>query len=90
MFKGRIPNVLGNYLRLDHLEPRAARAAIVEPIRAYNELVEADESVEIESDLVDEVLEQVVMGRSRSASPGAGSLPAATGMSGSRRRTCNS
>ena len=37
VFKARIPNVLGNYLRLEHLDPRAARAAIVEPIRAYNE-----------------------------------------------------
>ena len=62
-FKGRIPNVLGNYLRLEHLDPRAARAAIVEPIERYNELVAEDEAVEIEPALVDAVLEQVVAGK---------------------------
>src|SRR5262249_35994726 len=36
VFKARIPNVLGNYFRLEHLDPGAARAAVVEPIRAYN------------------------------------------------------
>ncbi len=63
VFKARIPNVLGNYLRLEHLDPRAARAAIVEPIRAYNGLVGDDETVEIEHELVDVVLEQVVAGK---------------------------
>ena len=91
MFKGRIPNVLGNYLRLEHLEPRAARAAIVEPIRAYNELVEADESVEIEPDLVDAVLEQVVAGKVEVGQSGRGVVAGGDGRSsGSRRRTCSS
>src|SRR5262249_57488436 len=37
-FKGRIPNVLGNYLRLDHLSRASAREAIVGPLARYNEL----------------------------------------------------
>jgi WD40 repeat protein len=63
VFKGRIPNVLGNYLRLEHLDPQAARAAIVEPISQYNWLVAEEETVEIEPELVDAVLEQVVAGK---------------------------
>src|SRR5262249_60479413 len=35
-FRKRIPNVFGNYLRLEHLDRDAARAAIVEPIAEYN------------------------------------------------------
>ena len=63
VFKARIPNVLGNYLRLEHLDPRAARAAIVEPIRAYNGLVGENQTVEVEPELVNAVLEQVVAGK---------------------------
>ena len=37
-FKGRIPNLFANYLRLDHLDRRAAREAIVKPVERYNEL----------------------------------------------------
>jgi len=63
VFKGRVPNVLGNYLRLEHLDRRAARAAIVEPLRQYNRLVEPEEPVEIEPALVDAVLDEVAAGR---------------------------
>jgi WD40 repeat protein len=74
VFKARIPNVLGNYLRLEHLDPPAARAAIVEPIRAYNELVAADRSVAIEPELVDAVLEQVVAGKVEVGQSGRGTV----------------
>ena len=37
-FKGRIPNLFANYLRLDHLDRRAARDAIIEAVERYNEL----------------------------------------------------
>ena len=37
-FKGRIPNLFGNYLRLDHLDRKAARAAITKPLEYYNSL----------------------------------------------------
>lgn len=62
-FKPRIPNVLGNYLRLEHLDRDAGRAAIVGPVTRYNELMGADERVELEPELVDAVLDQVVTGR---------------------------
>jgi WD40 repeat protein len=62
-FKGRIPNLFSNYLRLDHLDRDAARAAIVGPVDRYDELVQAEHQVAIEPDLVDAVLDQTVAGR---------------------------
>jgi len=60
-FKGRIPNLFANYLRLDHLDRRAAHEAIVKPIERYNEL--AGESIEIEPALAEAVLEQTAAGK---------------------------
>ena len=74
VFKGRIPNVLGNYLRLEHLDRSAARAAIVEPVGAYNELVPDDERVEIEPTLVEAVLEQVATGKVEVGQSGRGTV----------------
>jgi WD40 repeat protein len=60
-FKGRIPNLFANYLRLDHLDRSGARAAILGPIKRYNEL--ADQDVRVEPELVDAVLDQVAAGK---------------------------
>ena len=57
-FKGRIPNLFDNYLRIDHLDRNAARAAITEPARTYNAL-HPDSSISIEPPLVEAVLDQV-------------------------------
>lgn len=62
VFKAQIPNLLANRLRLDRLDREAARAAIVEPVRVYNELAGPDERVELEPALVDAVLDQVEAG----------------------------
>jgi CHASE2 domain-containing sensor protein len=63
-FKGRIPDVYGNYLHLDFLDEQAARAAVLEPIRAFNERLAGDVArFEIEAALVDAVVEQVRRGR---------------------------
>lgn len=63
-FKGRIPNVLGNYLRIDHLTPKAARAAIEGPIDWYNrQFAPEGKKVCIEPDLVDAVLTEVRTGQ---------------------------
>jgi WD40 repeat protein len=62
-FKSRIPNLFGNSLRLDRLDRDAARAAILGPIERYNELVPADQQVAAEPEFVDEVLEEVAVGR---------------------------
>ncbi len=64
-FKGRIPNLFSNYLRLDHLDREAARAAIEGPVERYDELVPTDQRVTIEPALVDAVLDQTVAGRVR-------------------------
>jgi WD40 repeat protein len=60
-FKGRIPNLFGNYLRLDHLDRRAARDAVVKPVERYNELT--GESIEVEPELVDRLLDETAAGQ---------------------------
>ena len=78
-FRKRIPNVFGNYLRLEHLDRNAARAAIVEPVAEYNRLVAPEEAVAIEPELVDAVLEQVVAGKVDVGQTGRGSVESANG-----------
>ena len=62
-FKPSIPNLFGNYLRLAHLDRRAARSAIVGPVEHYNTLVGPSQQMEIEPALVDGVLDEVRAGR---------------------------
>jgi WD40 repeat protein len=60
-FKGAIPALWQNYLRVDHLDRKAARAAILEPIAEFNRLM--GRNVDVEEVLVDAVLDQVRAGR---------------------------
>jgi WD40 repeat protein len=60
-FKGRIPNLYDNYLRLDNLTPERARLAITGPIDEYNRQ-SGESAIEIEPALIDAVLEQVQSG----------------------------
>jgi CHASE2 domain-containing sensor protein len=63
-FKSRIANVYGNYLHLDFLDERAARDAVLEPVKTFNGRLPADAPpFEVEPALVDAVLEQVRRGR---------------------------
>jgi CHASE2 domain-containing sensor protein len=63
-FKSRIANVYGNYLHLDFLGARAARDAVLEPVKTFNGRLPADAPpFEVEPALVDAVLEQVRRGR---------------------------
>jgi hypothetical protein len=56
-FQGRIPNLLSNMLRLDHLDRKAAKIAICEPLRVYNETLPPDlRTVDIEETLVEALL----------------------------------
>jgi WD40 repeat protein len=80
VFRAKIPNVLGNYLRLEHLDPQAARTAIVEPVAQYNRLVAETEAVEIEAELVDAVLEQVVAGKVDVGQSGRGAVEGGDGV----------
>jgi WD40 repeat protein len=80
VFRAQIPNVLGNYLRLEHLDPRAARVAIVEPIAQYNRMVDEADAVEIEPALVDALLDQVVAGKVVAAQTGRGAVQGGGGV----------
>jgi hypothetical protein len=63
-FKGEIPSLFENYLRLDHLDREAARLAIEMPLAKFNSLRGTDATpVEIEPRLVEDVLDQVQTGR---------------------------
>jgi hypothetical protein len=75
-FHGQIPNLFGNLLRLDRLDYRSARAAIVEPVTQYNRLVGDSGSVNIEDGLAEAVLEQVASGRVVLGDRGEGTAPA--------------
>jgi WD40 repeat protein len=62
-FKGRIPNLFDNYLRIEHLDRDAARDAIEKPLAEYNRLRANESPITIEPGLVDAVLEQVKTGQ---------------------------
>ena len=73
-FKGKIPNLFANYLRLDHLDREGARAAILGPVERYNELT--GENVRVEPELVDAVLNEVAAGRVDVGQAGRGGIEA--------------
>ncbi len=63
-FEGRIPILFDNYLRLEHLDDTAARAAIEKPIDKYNELfLMGKTGMQIEPALVTEVLRELKSGQ---------------------------
>jgi len=74
-FQGRIPNLFGNYLRLDHLDRDAAIRAIRMPLEQYNKLnITLDSHITIEDALVDELVDQVRAGRVSIGQEGQGKL----------------
>jgi hypothetical protein len=74
-FKGRIPNLFDNYLRIDHLERDQARDAIIKPIDRFNQLRgNGTAPMSIEPALVEKVLHQVTTGRVAMAATGKGRL----------------
>ncbi len=63
-FKGRIPNLFDNYLRIDHLRYEAGKAAIEKPVERYNNLRgQKQQAVSVEPELVEAVLEQIRTGQ---------------------------
>jgi WD40 repeat protein len=60
--KGRVRDVFGNYLRLDHLERASAREAIAGPVERYNQLVPVERRMAIEPELIDTLLDEVAIG----------------------------
>lgn len=73
-FKGRIAGLFEHYLRIDHLDREAARAAIVSPIEAFNRMNPGDPPVVIESALIDAVLDEVRTGQVVIGEAGRGSI----------------
>ena len=74
-FKGRIPNLFDNYLRIDHLERTQARDAIVKPIDQFNKrLTPGTPPMKMDPKLVELVLNQVTTGRVAIAGAGKGRL----------------
>ncbi len=59
VFKGSIPALFDNRLRIDHLSRENARAAIEGPVRAYNERVGDAEACAVEPELVEDVLAEI-------------------------------
>lgn len=59
LFKGRIPNVYGNYLHIDYLYRASAERAIREPLAVYHRQRDASQQVTIEDDLVKTVLDEI-------------------------------
>ncbi|MGQ0716811.1 MAG: WD40 repeat domain-containing protein [Pseudonocardiales bacterium] len=66
-FKGRVPHLFDNYLRLAHLSRDAAQAAIEGPLDHYNRLVPPDRTMSIEPGVVGTLLDQVRTGQVRVA-----------------------
>jgi WD40 repeat protein len=58
-FKGRVPHLFGNYLRLAHLSRDAARAAIEGPLDRYNRVAPPERRTSIEPGLIGSLLDQV-------------------------------
>ena len=72
-FKGRVPSLFGNVLRLDHLDLEAARSAIVEPLVELEAL--GGPKVVAEPALVAAVVDQVASGRIERRLAGRGVVP---------------
>jgi hypothetical protein len=77
-FKGRIPNLFENYVRIRHLSASRAEAAVLGPLRQLNRLVPDQEPWTAEPELVRRVLEGVQVGRVVLAVVGRGGAAAAT------------
>jgi WD40 repeat protein len=74
VFKGRIPGLFANSLRLDHLDREAAREAILGPLERYNAMAGEARAVSIEPKLVEAVLDEVAAGRIESRIAGRGAV----------------
>lgn len=62
-FKGRIPNLFDNYFRINHLDRKDAIEAIKGPIKQYNLLAKEGQMFDIDSKLVEVIIDQVGVGQ---------------------------
>jgi WD40 repeat protein len=72
-FRGRIPNLFNTTLRLEHLDERAAVAAIREPLPVYAK--QHGERIEIDDDLVARLIADVPVDRAGPGTDGQGGPP---------------
>jgi WD40 repeat protein len=84
-FKGRIPSLFENRLRVDHLQAPSARSALTGPIEEYNRSAPSDEQVAIEPELIEEVIDQVGAGRVALSQAGGGKVDGRNGDPGNGR-----
>ncbi|HKR48181.1 MAG TPA: hypothetical protein VJT72_01150 [Pseudonocardiaceae bacterium] len=61
-FKGRVPHLFDNYLRLMHLSREAAHSAITCPLDRYNSIVPPEQTMSIEPGLIGTLLDQIRTG----------------------------
>jgi hypothetical protein len=73
-FKGRIPGLLGNFLRIDQLGVPAARDAIQRPLEMLAKLPQTADPVTADPELVDEVIRQVQVGKLTLGTSGQGAV----------------
>jgi hypothetical protein len=73
-FKGRIPNLFGNYLRMDRLDRKAGNDAIVQPLKEYQRRLADGEHIGIEPHLVEAILDQVRVGNVQLGQTGTGTI----------------
>jgi hypothetical protein len=78
-FQGRIPNLLSNTLRLEHLDREAAISAIRKPLDEYNRrLPDGQRPMRVEDELIQGLLEEVRTGKVTLRQMGQGQLSART------------
>ena len=69
VFKGKIPKLFDNYLRIEHLRTKTARDVISGPIGAYNDQEKPDPSYSIEEPLITAVVNQIAVKQKTSGQP---------------------
>jgi hypothetical protein len=78
-FQGRIPNLLSNTLRLEHLDRQAAISAIRKPLDEYNRrLLDGQMPMRVEDELIEGLLEEVRTGKVTLRQMGQGQVSART------------
>src|SRR5262249_32104552 len=78
-FQERIPNLLGNRLRLAHLDEAGATSAIRRPLEVWNRLHAGEPPVSVEDALVASLLEEVRIARVSVGRQGGSGAPQAAG-----------
>ncbi|MFK7744845.1 MAG: OmpA family protein [Roseobacter sp.] len=78
-FKGRIPDLFANYLRIDRLNRAAGQLAIEQPVLRWNQQrSETDPEITVDPELVTRVLDEVRTGRQGFGERGRGRADEAT------------